>query len=98
MLDYLQRPKADSKGEHAEAPHMEPLHVRLAKKKEKNGDKSKKKKLGAATSLSQLPKLQLSNIRENFTKEISKEPLQIYDILAYRSMQPHPLRDDVFRL
>jgi hypothetical protein len=40
----------------------------------------------------------LSNIRNNFTRDLKQEPLQIYDILAYKSMQPHPLRDDIFRM
>jgi hypothetical protein len=51
MLDYLQRPKADTKGGEGEAVHVEPLHIRLAKKKGKIID-NKKKKLGAVTSLS----------------------------------------------
>ena len=50
------------------------------------------------SSLSLLPKVHLANVRDQFTHGIERQPLQIYDIIAYRSMQPHPLRDDVFRL
>ena len=55
-------------------------------------------RLTAQPSLSLLPKVNLSNVREQFTKGIERQPLQIYDLIAYRSMQPHPLRDEVFRL
>jgi hypothetical protein len=49
-------------------------------------------------SLSRIPRVHLSNIRDQFTQGIERQPLQIYDLIAYRSMQPHPLRDEVFRL
>jgi hypothetical protein len=55
-------------------------------------------RLTAQPSLSLLPKVTLSNVKEHFTRGIERQPLQIYDLIAYRSMQPHPLRDEVFRL
>ena len=52
MLDYLQRPRPESKEELYETPApMEPLHIRLAKKKGKNFETEKKKKT-SVTSLS----------------------------------------------
>jgi hypothetical protein len=74
---------------------VEPLHIRLAKKK---GPKDEVGPVKKVTSLSMLPKVTLSNVRNDFTKDIGKDALEFHDILAFKSMQPHPLRDNIFRM
>lgn len=46
-----------------------------------------------------MPRVHLPNQKAELTVVMNKQPdLQFYDIMLYRSMQPYPLRDEVFRV